>query len=49
MSDPSIAGWAANQHALHTVVPALGAIAVVTVGKWLTGRQQLQTANQSAA
>jgi len=49
MSDPAIAGWAANQHALHTVVPALGALAVVVVGKWLTGRQQLQTANQSAA
>jgi YjbE family integral membrane protein len=39
MSDPSIAGWSANQHALHTVVPALGAMAVVAVGKWLSSRR----------
>lgn len=49
MSDPSIAVWAANQHALHTLVPAGGAIAVVVIGKWLTGRQQLEAADQPAA
>ncbi len=35
ISDPSIAGWVADRHALHTVVPALGAMLVVAVGKWL--------------
>jgi YjbE family integral membrane protein len=52
MTDPSIADWSAHQHALHTVVPALGAIAVVALGKWLFGRQQhasAETANQTAA
>ncbi|MEJ7686206.1 MAG: TerC family protein [Variovorax sp.] len=49
MTDPSIAGWAANQHALHTVVPALGAVSVVTIGKWLTSRRPPETASQSAA
>ena len=49
MGDPAIAGWAANQHALHTLVPAFGALAVVTIGKWLIGRQPLETAGQSAA
>lgn len=49
MTDPAIAGWAANQHALHNAVPALGAVFVVTVGKWLTSRQQPATANQAAA
>lgn len=49
MSDPSISGWSANQHALHTVVPLLGAISVVVIGKWLTSRQGLQTADQPAA
>lgn len=39
MSDPSIAGWAASQHALHTVVPALGAMFVVAIGKWLNSRR----------
>lgn len=39
ITDPSIAVFTANQHALHYVVPALGAVLVVAVGKWLTGRQ----------
>jgi predicted tellurium resistance membrane protein TerC len=48
MSDPSIAGWAASHHALHNVVPAIGAISVVLIGKWLTSRQQQpEPANQS--
>lgn len=49
MTDPAIAGWAANQHALHNAVPALGAVFVVAVGKWLTSRQLPATANQAAA
>jgi YjbE family integral membrane protein len=49
MTDPAIAGWAANQHALHNVVPAIGALFVVAAGKWLTSRQQPATANQAAA
>ena len=49
MTDPAIAGWAANQHALHNVVPALGAMFVVAIGKWLSRRQQPETANQAAA
>ena len=49
ISDPSIAGWAADRHVLHTVIPAIGAIFVVAVGKWLTGRQQQpEAANQAA-
>jgi YjbE family integral membrane protein len=49
MTDPAIAGWATNQHVLHYVVPALGAVFVVAVGKWLTSRQQPATANEAAA
>ncbi|SFB86909.1 integral membrane protein, YjbE family [Polaromonas sp. OV174] len=48
MSDPAIAGWAANQHALHNAVPALGAMFVVAAGKWLASRQQPEPANQPA-
>jgi len=39
ISDPSIAGWVENHHALHTVVPAVGAVLVVAVGKWLSKRR----------
>jgi len=49
MTDPAIADWAAGQHALHNLVPALGAVAVVVTGKWLTGRAEPQAANQAAA
>ena len=38
MNDPSIAHWAAEQHVLHKVVPALSAVLVVVVGKWLNSR-----------
>jgi len=38
MSDPAIHHWAEQQHLLHKVVPALGAVAVVAVGKWLASR-----------
>lgn len=55
MTNPSIVGWAANQHALHTVVPALGAMFVVAIGKWLSTRrgqrreQQLQATKKQPA
>jgi YjbE family integral membrane protein len=50
MTDPAIADWAASRHALHNVVPAIGALGVVAVGKWLMIRQQqLQGAGQAAA
>jgi YjbE family integral membrane protein len=38
MSDPAITAWAANQHTLHTIAPALGALLVVGTGKWLVAR-----------
>lgn len=38
LSDPALNGWAANQHALHTIAPAIGAVLVVAVGKWLMAR-----------
>jgi YjbE family integral membrane protein len=46
MSDPAIANWSANQHTMHMVVPALGAIAVVIFGKWLMSRQRAQTSDE---
>lgn len=49
MGDPAIADWASHQHALHTVVPAAGAVLVVVVGKWLTGRRQPEPTGQAAA
>jgi YjbE family integral membrane protein len=49
ITDPAIADWAANQHALHNMAPALGAVSVVLVGKWLSSRQHPATANQHAA
>jgi YjbE family integral membrane protein len=48
ISDPSIAAWTERHHALHTVVPALGAVLVVVVGKWL-GRQEPQADADPAA
>ena len=58
VSDPAIAAWVAERHSLHTVVPALGAMAVVAVGKWLSIRseqrreklrEQLQAAEKQPA
>jgi predicted tellurium resistance membrane protein TerC len=55
ITDPAIAGWATERHTLHTVVPALGAMFVVAIGKWLSTRsaqrreQQLQAAKKEAA
>jgi len=39
LSDPSISGWAAEQHSLHMVAPAIGALLVVATGKWMVMRQ----------
>jgi YjbE family integral membrane protein len=49
LTDPVVTDFVAQRHALHNVVPVLGAIGVVIVGKWLTSRQQPQAANQPAA
>lgn len=35
MSDPAIHHWAEQQHMLHWLVPGVGAVLVVLVGKWL--------------
>lgn len=40
MSDPAIGLWSADQHILHMVAPALGAILVIAAGKWLSRRGQ---------
>lgn len=47
LSDPSIKGWAEQQHTLHLAAPVLGAVLVVVVGKWLARQAALQ-AVQSA-
>ena len=39
ITDPLISGWVeANAHYLHWVVPPLGAVFVVLLGKWLAAR-----------
>ena len=38
MSDPAISVWSAQQHTLHMLAPAAGALAVIALGKWLTSR-----------
>ena len=40
VTDPAIAGWAADHHTLHTVAPLLGAVIVVAAGKWLSSRRE---------
>ncbi len=42
LSDPAIKDWAEGQHTLHMLAPAIGAVLVVGVGKWLTSRAALQ-------
>jgi YjbE family integral membrane protein len=49
VSDPAIAGWTAQHHALHTLVPALGAVLVVLVGKYLMSRQAQPDVDPAAA
>lgn len=38
LSDPAISVWSAQQHTLHMLAPAAGALAVIALGKWLTSR-----------
>ena len=38
LSDPAIHTWAEQQKTLHMLAPAIGAIAVVAIGKWLLTR-----------
>lgn len=38
LSDPSIKAYVENNHLLHTLAPAAGAVIVVLVGKWLARR-----------
>lgn len=38
LSDPSIKAYVENNHLLHTLAPAAGAVIVVAVGKWLASR-----------
>ena len=39
ISDPSIADWAKDHHAMHTVLPIIGAAGVVLFGKWVISRR----------
>lgn len=39
ISDPSIAVWAKDHHAMHTVWPIVGALGVVLFGKWVISRR----------
>jgi YjbE family integral membrane protein len=48
LADPAVADFVAQHHGLHSVTPALGALGVVLVGKWMTSRQQPQAADQPA-
>jgi YjbE family integral membrane protein len=47
-SDPAIKTWADGHHSMHLIPPAIGAIAVIVVGKWLAGRDAADTAPSSA-
>jgi YjbE family integral membrane protein len=47
LTDPAVTDFVAQRHVLHSIVPALGAVLVVVVGKWLMASQQ--PVNQPAA
>ena len=49
VSDPSIVGWTSQHHSLHYIVPAVGAVLVVAVGKYLMSRQAQPDAETAAA
>ena len=49
MTDPAIGEWAAGQHVLHMLAPALGAVCVVAAGKWLARRPTEPAPVQGAA
>ncbi|MEO8281660.1 MAG: TerC family protein [Ideonella sp.] len=38
VSDPATAGWMASHHTIHLMAPAVGAVLVVVIGKWLLAR-----------
>jgi YjbE family integral membrane protein len=46
-SDPAIKVWADAHHGLHLIPPAIGAFAVIAVGKWLASRGDAETAPSS--
>lgn len=48
LSDPSISGWASQQHLLHTVAPLALAVAVVAIGKWVVSRRVAEPSGQAA-
>ena len=49
LTDPAIKGWFDQQpHLLHYVVPAVGAIAVIAVGKWLASRDDSDGGEKAA-
>jgi YjbE family integral membrane protein len=43
-SDPAIKGWAEANHSYHLVLPIVGALTVIAVGKWLQGRSSGEAA-----
>jgi YjbE family integral membrane protein len=48
LTDPATAAFFERHHYLHTVVPILGAVLVVAVGKWLTMRSRAASAEAGA-
>jgi YjbE family integral membrane protein len=49
LSDPAIKGWVEQQpHVLHYILPALGALLVVGVGKWLASRSAAEEEAKTA-
>ena len=50
VTDPAVADWVkANAHWLDWIAPAVGAVLVVALGKWLAGRKQATSAAQQQA
>jgi YjbE family integral membrane protein len=51
LTDPAMKDWVEQHHELHNLMPALGAVTVVALGKYLGGRTASQpaTADQPAA
>jgi YjbE family integral membrane protein len=52
LTDPATAGFVERHHYLHNVLPALGAVTVIAIGKWLarsSGSSSEEPANQPAA
>ncbi|MES2635152.1 MAG: TerC family protein [Pseudomonadota bacterium] len=44
VSDPAVSGWTEAHHSVHTIAPALGAVLVVVLGKWLMNRSATEQA-----